>query len=136
MSLPITAIFASLLALLFFRLSIRVIELRRSNKVSLGDGGHEDLKRAVRGQANCAEYGPIAVMLILIAELQSPGQILTVVLAVLAAAFLLGRVMHGYAFAATAGSSSLRVRGMQLTLLPLVLLAILNIAILIIQMLG
>lgn len=128
MTLPITTILASLLAILLFRLSVQVIKLRRSNKVSLGDGGHDDLQRAIRGQANCAEYAPIAILLVLVAELQSAQAWVTLPLAVLAAAFLLGRMLHGYAFAATAGNITLRVRGMQLTLFSLVLLALLNIA--------
>ncbi len=131
MTLPITTILVSLLALLLFRLSVRVIQLRRKNKVSLGDGGHEELQRAIRGQANCAEYAPIAVLLVLVAELQSSAPLVTVPLAVLAAAFLLGRVLHGYAFAATAGNHTLRVRGMQFTLFSIVLLAVLNIAVLV-----
>jgi len=136
MTLPITTILVSLLALLLFRLSVRVIALRRKNKVSLGDGGHDDLQRAIRGQANCAEYVPIAVLLVLVAELQSSGALVTVPLAVIAAAFLVGRVLHGYAFAATAGNTTLRVRGMQLTLFSIVLLALLNIAALILGLVG
>lgn len=136
MTLPITIILTSLLALLLFRLSVRVISLRRQNKVSLGDGGHTDLQRAIRGQANCAEYAPIAVLLVLVAEVQAPGMLVTVPLAVLAAAFLIGRIMHGIAFAATAGNATLRVRGMQLTLFSIVLLALLNLGILIAGLIG
>jgi len=54
----------------------------------------------------------------------------------IAAAFLVGRVLHGYAFAATAGNTTLRVRGMQLTLFSIVLLALLNIAALILGLVG
>ena len=126
MSLPITTILISLLALLFVRLSLQVIRLRRKNQVSLGDGGHEDLRRAIRGQGNCAEYGPIGVLLVLVAELQSAHVAATIVVGWLAAAFLLGRVLHGYAFAFTAGSMVLRVRGMQLTILTILSLAAFN----------
>lgn len=136
MSLPITTLFVSLLAILLFSLSVRVIKLRRSNQVSLGDGGHEDLQRAIRGQANCAEYSPIAILLVLLAELQAAQAWVTIPLAVLAAAFLLGRILHGYAFAATAGDITKRVRGMQLTLFPLVLLALLNLAALVAGLAG
>ena len=129
MVLPITTIQVSLIALLLFRLSVRVIQLRRANQVSLGDGGHEDLQRAIRGQANCAEYAPIAVLLVLVAELQSSSTMVTIALAVLAAAFLLGRMLHGYAFAFTSGSIRLRVHGMQLTLFSIVLMAVLNIVV-------
>ncbi len=126
MSLPITTVLTSLLALLFVRLSLQVVRLRRKNQVSLGDGGHEDLQRAIRGQGNCAEYGPIGVLLVLVAELQSAHAITTIVVAALAAAFLLGRVLHGYAFAFTSGNMKLRVRGMQLTILTILALAVFN----------
>ncbi len=136
MLLPVTTILVSLLGLLFFRLSLRVIELRRTNKVSLGDGGHEDLQRAIRGQANCAEYAPIAALLVLVGEIQASGPITLGLVALLAAGFLLGRVLHGYAFAATAGNHTLRVRGMQLTLMTIVLLAGLNLVLLVVRLIG
>lgn len=135
MLLPITTILVSLLGLLLFRLSLRVIELRRKNKVSLGDGGHDDLQRAIRGQANCAEYAPLAVLLVLVAELQASGPLMLGAVAVLAAGFLLGRILHGYAFAATSGNATLRVRGMQLTLMTIVLLAGFNLVLLVIGLL-
>ena len=126
MTLPITTILASLIALLLVRLSLRVIQLRRKNQVSLGDGGHEDLRRAIRGQANCAEYAPVGVLLVLIAELQSTSIVVTAILALLAAAFLLGRLLHGYALGYAEKAVGPRVRGMQLTVLSIVGLAALN----------
>ena len=130
MLLPITTILVSLLGILFFRLSLRVIQLRRENKVSLGDGGHDALERAIRGQGNCAEYAPITVLLVLAAELQAPNLAITGLVGLLAAGFLIGRVLHGYAFAATSGNARLRVLGMQLTLFPLLLLSGLNLVLL------
>lgn len=38
-----TAVFASILALMFIKLSLGVIALRRKNKVSLGAGGVDEL---------------------------------------------------------------------------------------------
>ncbi|NNG05285.1 MAG: hypothetical protein HKM95_14470 [Inquilinus sp.] len=125
MDVPITAVLASLLALLLMVLSFRVIGQRRRAKVALGDGGDVGLQRAIRGQANCAEYVPVGILLTLVAELQGLNPIL---LAVLAAVFLAGRAMHGYAFAFTEGSPVLRVGGMQLTVAPIVVLAVANVA--------
>lgn len=136
MSLPITTVLTALLAFLLVRLSLHVITLRRKNRVSLGDGGKDDLQRAIRGQGNCAEYAPIGVLLVLVAELQSVNTIATIVLGLLAAAFLLGRVLHGYAFAFTSGNATLRVRGMQLTLLSILALAALNLFMPAIALLG
>jgi uncharacterized membrane protein YecN with MAPEG domain len=124
MSLPITALTASLLAVLLFVLSLRVILFRRKNRISIGDNGDEILAYRVRAQANLAEYAPLGVLLILIAELQGAQPVL---LGVLAGAFVLGRLAHGYAFS-FAGPKAFnpRVLGMHLTLWPLLGLAAYN----------
>ena len=54
-----------------------------------------------------------------------------ILLAILAAAFALGRSFHAYGFAFTAGNVFLRVRGMQLTFFTILILALLNIAMLV-----
>ena len=45
MTLSITPIYAALFALFFVALSLRVIRFRRSARISLGDGGDEELRR-------------------------------------------------------------------------------------------
>jgi uncharacterized membrane protein YecN with MAPEG domain len=60
--LIITTLIACILAALFLRLSFGVIRLRRHHKVGLGSGGVDDLERAIRAQANFAEYVPIALI--------------------------------------------------------------------------
>ena len=60
----ITSIIASVLTVIFVRLSFAMIGFRRKNKVGLGSGGHEELERAVRAQGNFAEYVPIGIILI------------------------------------------------------------------------
>ena len=133
MTIPVTTILASLLAVVFLVLSLRVIRLRVEKKVAHGDGGDEELRRAIRGHANWAEYAPIGIVLVLIAELQSVNMIL---LAVLAAAFALGRLFHAYGFAFTAGNMFLRRRGMQLTFFTILILAVLNLAMLVYGWIG
>ncbi len=133
MNILVTTILASLLAIVFLVLSLRVIKLRRANKISLGDGDNEELRRAIRGHGNWAEYAPIGIVLVLIAELQSVNMI---VLAILAAAFALGRVFHAYAFAFTTGNMFLRRRGMQLTFFTIAILAVLNMAMLVYGWIG
>ena len=44
--LLVTSIIASVLTIIFVKLSFAVIGLRRKNKVGLGSGGHDDLERA------------------------------------------------------------------------------------------
>ncbi|MDD9905406.1 MAG: MAPEG family protein [Rhodospirillaceae bacterium] len=123
MDITVTAITAALLALLFVILSFRVIRLRGSESVSLGDGGNEKLQRAIRGHGNCAEYAPIGILLLLIAELQGGNGLW---LMIIAAALVLGRVAHGCAFAFTANNPPLRVSGMILTFGAILSLAATN----------
>ena len=72
--ITISPIYAGLIALLFLVLSYRVTLGRRTHKVSVGDGGHKALVKRIRVQANCAEYAPIGIILLAMAELQgAPG---------------------------------------------------------------
>ena len=51
---------------LFFRLFMDVVKLRRANKISLGHGKNSKLERAVRAHANFIEYVPLSIMLSLV----------------------------------------------------------------------
>lgn len=113
MTLTITPIYAALVALLLLWLSVRVIRYRRSNRLSLGDAGDKGLIKRMRAQANCAEYAPIGLILLLITELQGAPDI---ALHALGALLLAGRVIHGYGFSASPPRMNLRVLGMFLTL--------------------
>ena len=68
--ISVTPIYAGLIALLFLVLSFRVVGARRSTKTSVGDGGNEVMLKRMRVQANCAEYAPIGLILLALAELQ------------------------------------------------------------------
>lgn len=122
-TMPITTITASILALIFFRLSLGVIKLRRQHKVSLGSAGHDDLERAIRAQGNFAEYVPIS--LILIACLEFNGAPWWLV-ALTGLALLLGRLIHAKGIHELPPRFGNRVLGMKLTLFNLVALATLN----------
>ncbi|AXS38862.1 MAPEG family protein [Breoghania sp. L-A4] len=113
MSLPITTTLACLLALLFFVMSARVIQLRFKHRVSFGDGGVTQLGRAIRGHANLAEYAPFYLVLSALAEAQGAG---FWPLAVTGIAFGLGRTAHGLCFAFMDKSQMFRTGGMLLSL--------------------
>lgn len=124
--LIVTAIAASVLGLLYVRLSLNVIGLRRQHGVSVGDGGHEDLLRAIRSQANLAEYAPIALLLVACLELnQTP----TWITSILAASFVVGRLLHPIGMKRTDSPRQPRIRGMQLTLLSLLALGVANLVV-------
>ena len=119
--MPITAFYAGLLALLFFVLSVRVIGMRRARLISLGDGGDKEMLRRVRAHANCAEYVPIVVLLMALAE----GLRTSIyVLHAMGIALLLGRLLHAFALSRPRPLMPARVGGMALTFTALILGAV------------
>ncbi len=118
----ITSIYASLSALLIVRLSISVIKLRRKNRISVGDGGNEELQLAIRTHANAVEYIPITLLLLLMLELNGAPKIL---IHLLGATLITGRIIH--AIGIPAKNLKKRVLGMQITIFLLIGLAVLNI---------
>ncbi|HEY8097616.1 MAG TPA: MAPEG family protein [Methylobacter sp.] len=118
----ITSIYASLAALLIVRLSLAVIKLRRKNRVSVGDGGNEQLQLAIRTHANAVEYIPITLLLLLMLELNGAP---TILIHILGAILLIGRMLH--AMGLPEKDFKKRVLGMQITIYLLIGLAILNI---------
>lgn len=92
--MTITAIYAALLGLLLLVLSINVIRIRRSDRISLGAGDNPLLERRIRAQGNFTEYVPIA--LILIAFVESTGGAALLVHG-LGVALLVGRLAHAVA---------------------------------------
>ena len=120
----VTALYASLLAILLFILSIRVIGLRGNPAfafIAQGKGDDGLLQRAVRAQGNLTEYAP--TMLILFFLLETSG-VADAKLHALAGAFLVGRVMHGICMGFMRSNMPLRVGGTALTLLPLAAAAV------------
>jgi len=116
----LSAVYAALCALWFLGLTYRVIRLRLRFKVAHGDGGEKLLIRAIRGQANAAEQLPIALILLVLAEmLGAPA----VAIHVIGVALLAGRIIHGLHFARVIGHNW-RPVGMGLTLLSTTVLAL------------
>ena len=68
-SLPITALYAALSGFLIIALAANVVRLRLAKKVSLGDGGHKDVSRAIRAHGNTIEYLTLALILMALLEI-------------------------------------------------------------------
>ena len=122
MTPSVTPIYAAVLALLFVALSMRVIGLRFRRRVSLGDGGDAELMQRIRAQANCAEYAPFGVLLLLIAELTGAP---VWALHLSGLCLLAGRLAHGVALSGRM-KFALRKTGMVLTFTSICLSAILG----------
>lgn len=119
--MPVTALYAGLLTPLFLFLSARVIVARRGARTALGDGGDPALLRRVRVQANFAEYVPLALVLLGLAEsLRTP----VLVLHALGLALLAGRLVHAFGVSRAPERFTFRVTGTALTLTVLSLAAL------------
>ena len=63
-----TSFYAAFSGILLIFLSWNIIRIRRKRQVALNDGGHLDLQRAIRAQANFSEFTPIFLILLFICE--------------------------------------------------------------------
>ncbi len=125
--LPVTLIFAGALALINAWLGLRVGEVRRRDKVSIGDGGSDAVIRRMRAHANFVEYAPFVLALVGLIEF-SVGTSLWLWIA--ASLFVLARILHPIGMD---GSMRPRVIGIALTLAIMIGLAIWAIAIPLVQ---
>lgn len=123
--MAITAFYAALAALLFVFLSFRVIGARRREKVALGDGGDETLRRRLRVHGNFAEYVPLAVVLMGLAESQGAAAWTLHGLGLL---LLIGRALHAYGVGQNPEPLKYRQAGMVLTFTVLIAGALVNLA--------
>lgn len=110
--MPVTPLYAGLLGLLFLALSIRTIGVRRRLRIAVGDGGNEEMLRAMRVHANFAEYVPLAVVLLFLLETQGAPLVLV---HALCAALVIGRLVHAYGVSRVRENLRFRVFGMALT---------------------
>jgi uncharacterized protein len=117
----ISPLYAATLALLFLVLSVRTLRLRRQLKISLGDAGDRRMLRAMRVHSNFAEYVPLALVLMLMLELQGTR---AGWLHGLGATLVLARALHAYGVSQGNEQLRFRVAGVVLTLTCIALSAL------------
>lgn len=113
----VTPFYAALLALVFFRLSVRTIKLRRQLKIAIGAGGNPTLHRAMRVHGNFAEYAPLSLLLIFMFELQGAHFL---IIHLLGSCLLLGRLAHAHGVSQEKEDYHFRMFGMLMTFAALV----------------
>lgn len=121
MPLYVTPFFAGLLALVYILLSARVIAVRKSARIGIGDKGNAALLRRMRVHSNFAEYVPLTLLLLLMLELMGGTPWL---LWILGAALLIGRLFHAYGVSQEPEPLVFRMTGMILTFSTLVIAAL------------
>lgn len=118
----ITGIYAALATLLVLVLALRVSAIRHGKRVGIGDGGDPDLLRRVRAHANALENLPLALILLLLLELNRTAPPW---LHGFGCALLLGRVLHAFGMSLQSGASFGRFVGTLLTWLAMFAMAVL-----------
>lgn len=89
----VTSFYAAALSALYIALSINVIRGRRRHSLALGDGGIDDMKSRTRAHANFAEYAPLFLILLTLAEYQGLAKSAVHALGI---TFLTARLAHAY----------------------------------------
>ena len=112
MHVPITATYAGLLGLLVLILAFRVVAVRRATAIGLGDGGNALLLSRIRIHGNAAEYVPLALLLMLLLEVNGASARM---LHALGIALVVGRLAHAQGLSQSVGVSAGRFVGNVLT---------------------
>ena len=112
MTLPVTALYAGVLGLFSLYLSIRITVMRGQKKISLHDGGDDELATAIRVFGNFTEYVPFALILLALAEINGASSMMT---HYLGGALVLGRVLVLFGMDSQRLITFGRVAGMTLT---------------------
>lgn len=89
----ITALYGALNAIFNIFLANNVSNMRRKHKVGLGQGEHPEMLVAIRAHANNAEFVPLAIVMMLLAEMCGAK---SWVLHAFGGALLLARVAHWF----------------------------------------
>lgn len=87
-------LYIALSALLLVVISVRVTLLRGKHRVAVGTGGNPELERAMRVQANFAEYAPTFLLVLAGLAFARESDFVIHALGVL---FLIGRIVHVWA---------------------------------------
>lgn len=111
-SIPVTATYVGLNALIALFLAFRVTQLRGKTGIGFGDGGNEDLQKAIRVQGNNLENVPMALLLILVLEIMGAW---VVALNILGSALTLARLAHAFGLSRSIGASPARFLGTLVT---------------------
>jgi uncharacterized membrane protein YecN with MAPEG domain len=106
----VTGLYAGIFALIYVALSFNVISRRRYHGVPYGDKDIPEMRRAIRVHGNFSEYIPIALLCMMLLEMQGTQAGTIHLFGIL---LLIGRIAHAYAL--TKSVFQARVVGTMLT---------------------
>ncbi len=106
--LPVSLTFAGALALVNLWLATRVVRVRRSGKVLMGDGDNPLLLCRMRAQANFVEYTPFVLILMALIELAGGARPWLWGIGI---AYVTARIVHAFGMDRLTMPAPLRVAG-------------------------
>ena len=122
---PITGLYASLCAIIMVALASRVARIRWQTGAGVGETGDKRLARAIRSHSDAVEYIPIAVILLLMAELNGSNHALLHACGIILVA---ARIAHAIGLLGSAGVSAGRVIGVGCTVAVIGVLAVVDLS--------
>jgi uncharacterized membrane protein YecN with MAPEG domain len=117
----ITALYAGLLGLLSTYLAFRTGSTRGRKGIVIGDGGDREMLLEMRRHANFVEYVPLALVLIMLLEMEG---VRPLAIHALGATLVVGRVAHAAGLQADTMKSPLRAVGATFTALVIVVASV------------
>ena len=118
----ITGIYAAFGTLLVLVLALRVSAIRHGTRIALGDGGDQGMLRRIRAHANAIENLPLALLLLLLLEL---NQTMPLLLHVCGCVLIAGRLLHALGMSVAKGGQFGRFTGTLLTWGVMMVMAVL-----------
>ena len=106
--MEITLLYTSLITILAIFLAFRVGVTRGKTNTLLGEGDSAELLQSIRSHGNLIEHAPLALMLLLLLEMQG---IADWKLHLLGSSFFLFRILHAYGLSISRESTPYRVVG-------------------------
>ncbi|MDO9459287.1 MAG: MAPEG family protein [Alphaproteobacteria bacterium] len=109
--IPISTLYIGLNALLNLILAILVVRVRVKTETQIGDGGNEDMIKAMRAHGNNVEYVPITLLVLIAVEMAAAPVWLV---HALGAGLTVARAGHAFGISSSTGRSVGRFAGTML----------------------
>lgn len=106
--MEITLLYTSLITILAIFLAYRVGTTRLKTNILLGEGDSSELLQSIRSHGNLMENAPIALILLLLLEMQSVADWK---LHLIGSSFFLFRILHAYGITISRESTPYRLVG-------------------------
>lgn len=127
--LTLTPLYGAFLTLLVIVLALRVVRFRRNEQVGFGhESGSRAMQCAIRAHANAIENIPLALILLLLLELNG---LQTWMLHVFGGLIVFARMLHAWGLSNSTGVSFGRFYGTALTWITMLAMLLVNVMIVI-----